>query len=94
MQDTWQPMSANPFPWNHKDIIVAAFNEDDPDEVIVDIFRCRCGEHGAYFPKERGMLSLNEQGWIPFAWKPDDTPQRDDVLYRQLCTSHSREVLR
>ncbi len=74
----WKPMSANPFPWEHTDVMVAAFDKNMPSDV--QVFRCVVAEHGAHFPLPRGgMISLNEGGWVPFAWRDDDTPARDDA---------------
>lgn len=82
----WRPMSENAFPWAHKDVILVAFDENDPD--AIEIFRARCAEHGAYFQKNGGMLSLHEEGWIPFAWRPDDAPPRDNEKFPPLLTDY------
>lgn len=89
MTTEWQPMSANPFPWKHKDVIVIAFACDDPK--TVEIFRCTCAEHGAYFPKDAGMLSIIEQGWVPFAWCADNTPVRNDEKFPPMWTDYLTE---
>lgn len=82
----WRPMSDNAFPWPHQDVLIAAFHEDEP--AIVDVFRCRCAEHGAYFIKGGGMLSIIEEGWIPFAFRDDDTPGRDDAALPPMWTDY------
>lgn len=73
----WHPMTERPH--DHRTVIVAAFAADDIHEV--DVFRCRCGEHGAYFPRDSGMMSINENGWTPFAWRPDDVPSPGDEAF-------------
>ena len=60
-------------------MIILAFDKDEPN--VIQVFRCVCAEHGAYFPKDGGMLSIIEQGWVPFAFCDDDTPSRDDVKF-------------
>lgn len=75
----WKPMSDNQFPWLHKDVIIAAFDKDDP--TVIETIRCHCAEHGAYFPKNTTMLSIIEQGWIPFAFCDDDIPTRNDEIF-------------
>jgi hypothetical protein len=82
----WQPMSANPFPWDHKDVILVAFAKDNPNEI--EIFRCVCAEHGAYFPKDGGTLSVIELGWIPFAWREDDSPTPEDEKFPPMWTDY------
>jgi len=80
-------MSANPFPWDHKDVVVAAFDKDDPADI--QLFRCHVAEHGAHFDLPLGrFLSINEQGWIPFAWRDDDTPARDDIALPPMWTDY------
>jgi hypothetical protein len=88
----WKPMSANPFPWDHEDVIVMAFARDEPS--VVEIFRCTCAEHGAYFPKDGGLLSIIEQGWVPYAWRDDDAPPRDDARYPPMWTDYLTEPQR
>lgn len=87
---SWHPMSDNSFPWKHKDVIIAAFDKDNPS--IVQVFRCKCAEHGAYFAKDGGMTSIHEDGWIPFAFRDDDTPVRDDAKYPPLLTDYLTEA--
>jgi len=82
----WRPMSENSFPWPHKDVLILAFDKDN--ETLIDIFRCRCAEHGAYFPKDGGMLSIIECGWIPFAFCDDDIPERDDAKYPPMRSDY------
>ena len=82
----WRPMTDNSFPWDHSDVIVVAFAKDDPSEI--DVFRCKCAEHGAFFSKTSQFLSINEEGWIPFAWCPDDTPDRDDAKFPPIWTDY------
>lgn len=85
----WQPMSANPFPWKHADVILACYDQDNRATVVV--FRCTCAEHGAYFVKGGGMLSVIEKGWIPFAWREDDTPTPDDKKFPPMLTDYLTE---
>ena len=85
----WKPMGANPFPWEHENVIIAAFAKDDPK--VIEIFRCTCAEHGAYFSKNTEFLSIIEEGWIPFAWRPDDVPARDDAAYPPMWTDYLTE---
>jgi len=78
-------MTTHVFPWEHKKLIVAAFDEDDP--TAVDVFRVHVAEHGALF-NDTPFQTLHEQGWIPFAWKIDDTPPRDDDRFTPLWTDY------
>lgn len=87
----WKLMSDNSFPWPHKDVIIVAFAKDAPQEI--EIFRCRCGEHGAYFPKHTAMISLIETGWIPFAFRDDDAPARDDEAFPPMWTDYLTETI-
>lgn len=89
MSMRWKPMSENPYPWDHKDVLIVAFDKDAPE--TRETFRCTCAEHGAYFPKDGFMLSLIEQGWIPFAWCDDDTPERDDVKFPPMMYDYLTE---
>ena len=75
----WRSMTEHQFPWDHGEVIVLAFAKDEPE--TVDTFRCTVGEHGAFFFRDGGMLSLHEQGWVPYAWKVDDCPSRDDSKF-------------
>lgn len=88
----WKPMSEHQFPWEHRDMIVMAFAKDDLADV--DIFRCTCAEHGALFPKNTTFLSIIEQGWIPFAWCIDDSPEREDAKFPPMWTDYLTESLR
>lgn len=85
----WRPIPERAAPWPHDKIIVAAFSKDDPN--ATDVFRVRVGEHGALFPYGQ-MLSLHEDGWIPFAWRIDDTPERDDARLPPLWTDYLTET--
>lgn len=87
---TWRPMIEHVFPWNVRDVIVAAFYKDEPEEV--DIFRCHVAEHGALFLRDGGMLSLHEHGWVPYAWHEDDTPARDDAKWPPFKTDYLTEA--
>jgi hypothetical protein len=78
-------MTEHAFPWSVKRVIVAAFAKDDPSDI--DIHRCRVGEHGALF-FEDGLLSIHEDGWVPFAWREDDCPARDDAAWPPLWTDY------
>lgn len=82
----WHQMTKNQFPWEHNNVILACFDKDDPN--IIEIFRCTCAEHGAYFDKNGGMLSIHEEGWIPFAFRDDDIPNRDDKLFPPLTSDY------
>ncbi len=81
----WRPMTEHIFPWAHKNIVVVAFARGD--EGITDVFRVHVEEHGALF-NDWPFLSLHEQGWIPFAWRIDDTPVREDVGFPPLWTDY------
>lgn len=82
----WKPMSDNSFPWPYKDVIIAAFDKDN--QSTIELFQCKCAEHGAYFPKNTTMLSIIEQGFIPFAFREDDVPTRDDKLFPPLWSDY------
>jgi hypothetical protein len=79
-------MSDNPFPWVHKDVILAVFDKDRPNDVRT--IRAHCAEHGAYFFREGGVISVVEEGWVPFAWRIDDVPPRDDAKYPPMWTDY------
>lgn len=83
---SWMPMTANEFPWPHKDVIIVAYHKDSESDI--DVFRCTCAEHGAYFLKDGGMLSLNERGWIPFAFRADDTPDHSNPAFPPMLTDY------
>lgn len=84
----WRPMSEHTFPWSHKKLIVVAFDKDSED--VTDVFRVHVGEHGALF-NDTPFLSLHEQGWIPFAWRIDDTPEREDTRFPPAWTDYLTE---
>lgn len=86
----WRPMADNPFPWKHRDVILAVFDQEKPEEV--EILRAVCAEHGAYFIKDAGCISVNERGLIPFAWRPDDFPARDDEKFPPMWTDYLTEA--
>lgn len=86
--DGWRPMTEHVFPWSHEKLIVVAFDKDDPPSI--EIFCARVGEHGALFTQGT-MLSLHEQRWIPFAWRIDDSPRRDDMAFPPLLTDYLTE---
>ena len=75
---SWRPMREHSFPWPHRNVILAVFDKDDQGNV--ELFRCICAEHGAYFRRDGGMLSVHEEGWIPFAWQIDELPKQDGVF--------------
>lgn len=83
----WRPMTEHAFPWPHTRLIVVAFHRDD---LSVDVLRVRVGEHGAFFP-ENSMLSIHEDGWVPFSWCEDDCPSRDDAKWPPLWTDYLTE---
>lgn len=85
----WRPMSENGFPWEHTDVIIAAYDKEDTE--VIEIFRCTCAEHGAYFTKNGGMQSLIELGWIPFAWQVDDIPVLGDPKFEPMLTDYLTE---
>jgi len=86
---TWKPMTDNPFPWSHEYVIIVAFAKDDPSEI--EIFRCQCAEHGAYFSRNSTFLSIIEQGWIPFAFCDDDSPARNDEIFPPMWSDYLTE---
>ncbi len=86
---TWRPMTEHVFPWPDREVIVVAFLKDEPE--TIDCFRCNSGEHGALFPKDRAFMSLIEDGWIPFAWRVDDIPSRDDKAWPPMWTDYLTE---
>jgi hypothetical protein len=88
----WRPMSEHVFPWPHKTLVVAAFARDD--EGVIDVFCVDVAEHGALFVNDRAILSLHEQGWIPFAWHIDDTPERNDTLFPPLWDDYLTRAAR
>ena len=81
----WRPMTEHVFPWEHRDLIIAVFDAKSNE---VDILLCICAEHGALFRVDGGMLSIHEEGWIPFAWRIADMPQRDDNKFPPLWTDY------
>lgn len=83
---TWKPMTEHVFPWACQNVVVVAFYKDEQNEI--DIFQCHVGEHGAFFLNDGGMLSLHEHGWIPFAWRENDMPSRDDAKWPPLWTDY------
>ena len=88
---SWLPMTANAFPYPMRDVLVAAF--DSANEKRVLVFRCRCAEHGAYFEKEGGTLSLVEDDWVPFALRADDLPERDDPRFPPMRKDYVGETV-
>jgi hypothetical protein len=88
----WRPMSEHVFPWPHKNLIVTAFDEDD--EGVIDVFCVHVAEHGALFMNDRSILSLREVGLIPFAWRIDDTPERNDALFPPLWDDYLTRAAR
>lgn len=86
----WRPMTEHAFPWPHERVLVVAFSRDGS---VTDVLRVRVGEHGAFFP-EGNMLSIHEDGWVPFAWREDDTPARDDEKWPPLWTDYLTEAAR
>lgn len=85
----WRTMSEHKFPWPHKNVLVIAFFIDESKQT--DLFRCVVGEHGAFFLLDDGFLSLNERGWIPYAWCEDDVPERDDIKWPPTWTDYLTE---
>lgn len=84
---TWRPMTANYRSLMR--VIVAVFQRETPS--IVDVMSVRVGEHGALFPDD-DMLSIHEQGWVPFAWRTDDKPERDDEKFPPLWDDYLTEA--
>lgn len=82
----WRPMTEHVFPWPEKALLVAAFPRDG--EPLVDVYRVSVGEHGALFDTPPNFLSLHERGWVPFAWRIDDTPERDDDKWPPLWADY------
>lgn len=87
---TWQPI---PREWFGRfdgagPLLIAAFDQEHPG--TVQTFRARGGEHGALF-EHGSMLSLNEQGWVPYAWCPDDTPMPDDEKWPPMWSDYLTE---
>jgi len=67
--------------------MVAVFDKTNPQR------RLRCSAVSALsmahiFLRDGGMLSLIEQGWIPYAWREDDLPSRDDEKFPPLWTDY------
>lgn len=86
----WRPFTEHVFPWDHEHLIVMAFAHDDPTEV--EIFRCRVAEHGALFPENTSFLTILEQGWVPYAWRRDDSPPRDDERFPPMWSDYLRDL--
>lgn len=82
-------MRENAFPWEHHDVMIKAFAKHSP--MNVELFRCTCAEPGAYFTKDGDLLSIIEQGWVPFAWRDDDSPKRDDAKFPPMWTDYLTE---
>lgn len=88
----WRPMVEHCFPWDVRCVIIVAFARDEPSQI--DVFRARVGEHGAFFDWSGSWLSLHEQGWVPFAWREDDTPARDDNSWPPMWNDYLTEAAR
>ena len=86
----WRPMTEHAFPWPHQDLVVMAFFKED--RLNVEIIRCHVAEHGALFFNDGGWLTLNEQGWIPYAWRLDDLPSPDDDRFPPMWTDYLTET--
>lgn len=80
-ENRWRPMSEHIFPWRHERMIVVAVSS--LPLAATEIYRVRCGEHGALFADDM-TLSLIEMGWLPYAWRPDDTPALDTEGFEPL----------
>jgi hypothetical protein len=85
----WRTFDEHIFPWDRSDLVVVAFAEKEP--TAIDIFCVHVGEHGALFTRG-SMLSLNEQGWIPFAWREDDLPARNDTTFPPMWKDYLTET--
>lgn len=83
---SWRPFTEHAPPWKHKHLIVMVFAHDEPTEV--EIFRCRVGERGGLFPENTTMHTILEHGWVPYAWKIDDSPSRDDDKFPPLWADY------
>jgi hypothetical protein len=77
----WRPMTEYVSPCPHKDLIVVAFYRDYPSHE--DVFRIHVGEHGPVFRSDP-TINLYDMGWVPFAWRVDDTPERNDPSFPPL----------
>lgn len=86
----WKPMTENGFPYPHRRVLIAAFYEIEPE--VIEIFRCRTIEHGAYIQTNSTMVSLNEEGWIPFAFREDDIPPRNDEILPPMWKDYLTEA--
>lgn len=89
-KSAWRPMTEHVFPWGHRNVLVAAFYKKEPEEL--DVFRCRVGEHGAFFFEAGGLLSLHENGWIPYAWCDDDMPLPDNEKWPSMTVDYLTEA--
>lgn len=78
----WKKMSEHVFPWPHEFVLLAVFDKDDPE--VLAVRRVHVAEHGAFFTRDGSWLTILEQGWVPYAWKVDDTPGRDDSEWPPL----------
>lgn len=85
----WRPMTEHKFPWEHVKLVVAVYDKNNPGEK--DLLRVLVAEHGAMFPESGGMLSIHENGWVPYAWKLDDTPEPDSKLWPPLLHDYLTE---
>jgi hypothetical protein len=85
----WQTMTTHVFPWDCKDMLVAVFARDGGDTAVL---RCHCAEHGALFEKGGGMMSIHEEGLVPYAWREDDTPEPDAIKFPPLWTDYLTEA--
>jgi hypothetical protein len=87
----WRPIPKDPYArFEGTGVLwVAMFRADDPSTTYV--IHARAGEHGALFFTDGSMLSVNEQGWVPFAWRVADAPARDDEAFPPMWTDYLTE---
>jgi hypothetical protein len=78
----WYPMDKKP---EHDRVIIAVFDREN--SLDTDILRVTCGERGAYF-RDGMLLSIHEEGWVPFAWTVDNMPNRNDAAFPPLWADY------
>lgn len=74
----WKPLENNHGACSTP-LFLAVLDKDDPTKR--DVLFVHRGKVDQFFTNDGSWLTVNEQGWVPYAWCEADLPERDDAKF-------------
>jgi len=77
----WKPLTDSPH--DHHDgtvpLLLAVYARDDPR--CRNVLYAHTSKCNSFMTNDGSWLTVSEQGWVPYAWRVADLPERDDTTF-------------